>query len=93
MCFGAFSFFFSSPLEGDETDLVLIFFVPRCVDQEEISAIGDAVVTPLTRDEVRKQIVYKIQNPALDMNDRLHSISHCRLPRSRRLMQKRLNQA
>ncbi|KAE8745195.1 hypothetical protein FOCC_FOCC008086 [Frankliniella occidentalis] len=65
---------------------------PLCVEQEEISAIGDAIVTPLTRDEVRKQLIYKIQNPDLDMEDRLHTISHCRLPRSRRLMQKRLNE-
>ncbi|KAJ1524047.1 hypothetical protein ONE63_010587 [Megalurothrips usitatus] len=65
---------------------------PLCVEQEEISAIGDAIVAPLTRDEVRKHLVYKIQNPELDMDDRLHTISHCRLPRSRRLMQKRLNQ-
>jgi len=53
-----------------------------------VSAVGDTVVSPMTREQVREALLVKMAIPGLDIEERVHNISACRLPRSRRIMQK-----
>ncbi|KAJ9576167.1 hypothetical protein L9F63_006989 [Diploptera punctata] len=61
---------------------------PLCVEEEEMTQEEDEeTLFPLTRGEVEKRVQDLEQDPERDISERLHNVSVCRLPRSRKIMQ------
>ncbi|GLH03859.1 hypothetical protein R5R35_009908 [Gryllus longicercus] len=58
-----------------------------CVEQEEFQEMNESAVSPVTLPEAKQRVADKLTIP--DYLSCLHNISQCRLPRSRKIMQKR----
>lgn len=59
----------------------------RCTEQEDISEVDETVAVPLVKEELLEQL--KCVMFESQYEDRLHNVSACRLPKSRRIMQRR----
>ncbi|PSN46817.1 hypothetical protein C0J52_11196 [Blattella germanica] len=62
---------------------------PLCVEQDEMTRVEDEDVLPLSRDEIKDRILYFEVDPEHELAERLHNVSACRLPRSRKIIQRR----
>ncbi|XP_068086979.1 coiled-coil domain-containing protein 63-like [Anabrus simplex] len=61
-----------------------------CVEQGEIEAVeemDEIDVFPFTREDAKQKLLEQLDRPGFE--DRLHNVSACRLPRSRRMLQHR----
>lgn len=68
-------------------EIVLVQQCPECAEGGEVNQYDEEIVLPNEMPEIRKNVRMKTQAP--EMQFRLHSLSKCRLPRSRTLLNKR----
>nr|XP_023013515.1 coiled-coil domain-containing protein 63-like [Leptinotarsa decemlineata] len=60
---------------------------PLCVEHELVNDVIDILQTPYTKEYVKKKLARKIAREGVD--DKLHNVSACHLPKSRQIIQKR----
>lgn len=60
---------------------------PLCVEQEDISEVDETIARPLRKEEIEESMKEVLFAP--ETEDKLHNVSACRLPKSRRIMQRR----
>lgn len=71
----------------DVTKIVTQQQCSECAEQTDVKMYDDTIVRPMSRETVRKLIKENVFET--DMQYRLHTLSQCRLPRSRILVNKR----
>lgn len=59
----------------------------RCVEHEQVSDVIDDLQFAYTKDEIQQNLKRKMDLNQL--NDKLHNVSACHLPKSRQIIQKR----
>lgn len=65
-------------------NLINIF---RCVEHEQVSDVIDDLQFAYTKAEIQEKLQRKMELNQLD--DKLHNVSACHLPKSRQIIQKR----
>ncbi|KAK6637156.1 hypothetical protein RUM44_007570 [Polyplax serrata] len=60
---------------------------PLCTQKDDISEVDETIATPMVKEEVIDLVKEVLFSP--EYEDRLHNVSACRLPKSRRIMQRR----
>ena len=64
-----------------------IFFFIRCTQKDDISEVDETIATPMEKNELIdlvKEVLFSVE-----YEDRMHNVSACKLPKSRRIMQRR----
>ncbi|KAL0273372.1 UNVERIFIED_CONTAM: hypothetical protein PYX00_006054 [Menopon gallinae] len=62
---------------------------PLCVEQEDISEVDETIARPLLKEEIEESMKEVLFAP--ETEDKMHNVSACRLPKSRRIMQRRFH--
>ena len=60
---------------------------PLCIEQNDISEVDESIAVPLNKKEIEDHV--KDVMFSSEFEERLHNVSTCRLPKSRRIMQRR----
>ncbi|XP_031330509.1 uncharacterized protein LOC116161328 isoform X2 [Photinus pyralis] len=78
----------SAPPNSAIQDIIPTNPCPLCTDRELVSDVIDTLQYALTRDEVADKLSLRLALP--DGLEKLHNVSACHLPKSRQIIQKRL---
>lgn len=61
----------------------------RCVETRWLSRISDGLQAPFTNEQALRALEELISDPAYLKSDRIHTLTDCKVPRSRALLARR----
>lgn len=66
---------------------IITSFSRRCIEHEQVSDVIDDLQIALTKEEIQEKLRRKMELNQLD--DKVHNVSACHLPKSRQIIQRR----